>query len=205
MLRACLRFRRALFLLLHKLRIAPCFALSQSYRYSDFALSRFILIPVAFEIASSLFRALCVCRACLRFRRALFLLLHKLRIAPCFALSQSYRYSDFALSRFILIPVAFEIASSLFRALRVRRACLRFRRAYAIKKDDTRMDTALTDYIKHQCSHFPTLALSKSGSRVVSHLIPLSLLAPHVFLFYCIVPAQFILNEKSPGFSTGPS
>ena len=60
--------------------------------------------------------------------------LYKLRIAPCFALSQSYRYSDFARSRFILIPVAFEIAYSLLRALRVRRSCLRFRRAYTVKK-----------------------------------------------------------------------
>ncbi len=41
-------------------------------------------------------------------------------------------YSDFARSRFILIPVAFEIAYSLLRALRVRRSCLRFRRAYAV-------------------------------------------------------------------------
>ena len=85
--------------------------------------------------------------------------LYKLRIAPCFALPQSYRdrlrrsvaafapphhtlcvrmwltaraYSDFARSRFILIPVAFEIASGLLRALRVRRVPLRFRRAYTV-------------------------------------------------------------------------
>ena len=44
--------------------------------------------------------------------------MHKLRIAPCFALLQSYRYEDFARSRFILIPVAFEIASSLLHTLR---------------------------------------------------------------------------------------
>ena len=34
---------------------------------------------------------------------------------------------------FVLIPVAFEIAYSLLRALRVRRSCLRFRRAYTVK------------------------------------------------------------------------
>ncbi len=45
--------------------------------------------------------------------------LYKLRIAPCFALPQSYRYSDFALSRYILIPVAFETAYSLLHTLRV--------------------------------------------------------------------------------------
>ena len=33
---------------------------------------------------------------------------------------------------FVLIPVAFEIAYSLLRALRVRRSCLRFRRAYTV-------------------------------------------------------------------------
>ena len=33
---------------------------------------------------------------------------------------------------FTLIPVAFEIAYSLLRALRVRRSCLRFRRAYTV-------------------------------------------------------------------------
>ena len=57
---------------------------------------------------------------------------YKLRIAPCFALSQSYRHERFrrVSHGFTLIPVAFEIAYSLLRALRVRRACLRFRRAY---------------------------------------------------------------------------
>ena len=69
------------------------------------------------------------------FEELFLLLLYKLRIAPCFALSQSYRYSRFrrVSHGFTLIPVAFEIAFSLLRALRVRRACLRFRRAYTIK------------------------------------------------------------------------
>ena len=59
-------------------------------------------------------------------------IVYKLRIAPCFALSQSYRHERFrrVSHGFTLIPVAFEIAYSLLRALRVRRACLRFRRAY---------------------------------------------------------------------------
>ena len=47
--------------------------------------------------------------------------LYRLRIAPCFALSQSYRYSRFrrVSHGFTLIPVAFEIAYSLLHALRV--------------------------------------------------------------------------------------
>ena len=49
-------------------------------------------------------------------------------------------YSDFARSRFILIPVAFEIASGLLRALRVRRVLLRFRRAYTVSTS-TRQST----------------------------------------------------------------
>ena len=68
--------------------------------------------------------------------QAVHYILYKLRIAPCFALSQSYRHSRFrrVSHGFTLIPVAFEIASSLLRALRVRRSCLRFRRAYTIKQ-----------------------------------------------------------------------
>ena len=72
-------------------------------------------------------------------------ILYKLRIAPCFALPQSNRYSDFARSRFILIPVAFEIAYSLLRALRVRRSCLRFRRAYTVNQLRSAVTGSLLD------------------------------------------------------------
>ncbi len=47
--------------------------------------------------------------------------MYKLRIAPCFALSQSCRYSHSrdALHRSMLIPVTFEIADSLLHTLGV--------------------------------------------------------------------------------------
>ena len=66
----------------------------------------FTLIPVAFEIAYD--------KSCH--------ILYKLRIAPCFALPQSYRYERFrrVSHGFTLIPVAFEIAYSLLHTLRGR-------------------------------------------------------------------------------------